>query len=82
MKHKNSYFVGLLIILFFGVFAIIRGQNNPTLQLAAGGVTSVCYVLWGIIYHLFAKDIHFKVVVEYLLIGVLAFVFLATIVYV
>lgn len=68
----------LFCILAGGAAMFWYGQGNVALQLAAGIVTSVAYVAWGIIHHAIAGDLHRKVVIEYVLVGLIAIVILAT----
>ncbi len=56
------------------------GQGNVPLQLAAGSITAAAYVAWGIIHHAIAGDLCHKVVIEYVLVGLIAIVLLATLV--
>ena len=63
MKQTMVHFFVLIAILTIGVLTFI---------------TAVAYVLWGFIHHAMRKDLHQKIVVEYLLIGAIAIVLLVT----
>ena len=78
MKQSVVHFLVLLVILAVGVFTFIYVRPNTTVQLFVGIITAVAYVLWGIIHHAARKDLHQKIVVEYLLIGAIAIVLLVT----
>lgn len=78
MKQSVVHFLTLVIILVVGILTFIAVRPNTTLQLFVGIVTAVAYVLWGLIHHAMQKDLHRKVVVEYLLIGTIAIVLLVT----
>ena len=78
MKQSAVHFLVLLAILAAGVFAFMYVRPNTTIQLLVGIVTAVLYVLWGFIHHAIKKDLHQKIVVEYLLIGAIAIVLLVT----
>lgn len=78
MKRSFFHFLVLIAILGAGVFTFIRVAPNTTLQLFVGIVTAVAYVLWGLVHHAIKKDLHQRVVVEYLLIGAIAIVLLVT----
>jgi lipopolysaccharide export LptBFGC system permease protein LptF len=78
MKQSIIHFLVLVAILTAGVFTFIYVRPNTTIQLFVGIVTTVAYVLWGVIHHAIKKDMHQKVVVEYLLIGTIAIVLLVT----
>ena len=69
----------LVIILVGGVRAFYYGRPDTSLQFIVGVITSVAYVIWGMIHHAVKKDLHTRVVVEYILMGAIAVVLLATI---
>lgn len=69
----------LIAILAAGVWTFNFVRPNVTLQLLTGIATSIAYVLWGVIHHALQKDLHHKIVIEYMLIGAIAIVLLVTI---
>lgn len=79
MKQQNVIhtFV-LLCILAAGLWSFWYAGGNVMLQLIIGGVTTIAYVLWGIVHHVMNGDLHKKVVIEYVLVGLIALVLLAT----
>lgn len=79
MKKINVlHYIVLGIILCVGVGAFYFVRSDSSLQFIVGVVTSLAYVLWGFIHHALQKDLHQKIVVEYVLIGAIAIVLLAT----
>ena len=78
MKQSFIHFLVLVAILASGIFTFIYVRPNTTLQLFVGIMTAVTYVLWGFIHHAIKKDLHRKIVIEYLLIGAIAIVLLVT----
>ena len=78
MKQTIIHFLVLIAILAAGVLTFIVVSPNTTLQLLVGIITASAYTLWGIIHHAIQKDLHQKIVVEYLLIGAIAIVLLVT----
>jgi len=78
MKQTIIHFLVLIAILGAGVLTFIVVRPNTTIQLLVGVITAVAYVLWGLIHHTIQKDLHQKIVVEYLLIGAIAIVLLVT----
>jgi hypothetical protein len=78
MKQSVTHLLILIAILAVGVFAFMYVAPNTTIQLVIGIVTAVAYVLWGLIHHAINRDLHQKIVVEYLLIGAIAIVLLVT----
>lgn len=69
----------LLVMLAIAVWAFLAVAPNVFFQLAIGITTAVAYVLWGIINHAMHKDLHPKIVVEYILIGAISIVLLITV---
>jgi len=78
MKQSVIHFLVLIAILAVGVCTFIYVRPNTTIQLFVGIITAVAYVFWGFIHHAIKKDLHQKIVVEYLLIGAIAIVLLVT----
>lgn len=78
MKQTVIHFLVLIAMLTAGILTFIVVRPNTTLQLLVGIITAVAYVLWGLIHHAIQKDLHQKIVVEYLLIGAIAIVLLVT----
>lgn len=68
----------LLCILGGGLFTFWTAAGNIHLQLIIGGITTAAYVTWGIVHHILSGDFHRKVVIEYVLVGLIALVLLAT----
>jgi len=69
----------LMGILVGGLVVFYYVRPNISLQFIVGTITSAAYVIWGIIHHAIKKDLHARVVVEYILMGAIAIVLLATI---
>lgn len=81
MKHTHIIHYGILaLILGGGVGAFYYVTPNASLQFVVGVVTSVAYVIWGLIHHAINRDLHQKIVVEYILIGAIAIILLATVI--
>lgn len=76
--QKNIHTVVLFLILFGGAVTFWYTTGNTTLQLATGIVTSLSYVVWGIIHHAISGNLHRNIVIEYVLIGAIAIVLLVT----
>lgn len=67
-----SHLAVLVVLLGAGVFTLMQLQGNIFAQTVVGIATSVAYVCWGIIHHWVKKDLYKKVVIEYILIGIVA----------
>lgn len=71
-KHTFYYFV-LLLILSVGMYITLQTSYDRNFQVLLLIVLVSFYVLWGIIHHLAKHDFCFKIVVEYILVGLLGF---------
>lgn len=76
MKMHVTHFGLLFLILLAGSYIFFLTNSNHSLQLAVGIVLTVFYVVWGLIHHSIQKDLHPKVVIEYILIGLIAIMLL------
>jgi hypothetical protein len=65
-------YLTLAVILGGGIWSFITLQGNQSAQLAVGIVVSIAYAIWGFMYHSMKKDLHRKVVIEYVLVSVIA----------
>lgn len=70
----------LAFILIAGIASFQYVKPDSTAQLMIGIATSVAYVAWGIIHHFIRRDLHKRVVVEYILIGAIAITLLVTVI--
>ncbi len=77
-KYPWIHTVVLFLILLSGAVLFYYGIGNQTMQIVSGIVTTILYVAWGIVHHALVGDLHRKIVIEYLLIGAIAIVLLAT----
>lgn len=72
-EHNLDYLVLVLGLLGgLGIFVYFSGQQ--TVQVAVVFLLALFYFFWGICHHVFKKDLHLKVVLEYLVISVLGLV--------
>lgn len=82
MKRQKELvnFLALFLILGVSVISFYQASGNGRIQLYTGGIMAATYVLWGILYHHWQKDLHLKVVLEYVLVGVIAFILTYTLI--
>lgn len=66
---KLLQFFILAGLLFAGDYAINLFRGDYILQFLVAGIVSLGYAVWGIVYHIIHRDLHFKVMVEYMLIS-------------
>jgi len=72
-EHWWGYLV-LILGLLGGLVAFILFSGQAQKRNLAVLFLTVFYFLWGIIHHTLKKDLHFKVILEYLLISLLGLV--------
>lgn len=77
MKTHLFHLCTLAFILVGGSLAFFNVQGYPNLQLLIGIVTAIAYIAWGIMHHAIQKDLHQKIVIEYIVMGFTAVLFLA-----
>lgn len=70
---RRWYFITLFLLLIGALVAFLVVAPNKSSQLLIGFITAVAYAIWGFIYHTAEKDMHPKIMVEYLLIASIAF---------
>ena len=74
IKSKNGdleYYISLIFILSLGLFFIILSSPNKNLQLILVLLTTFFYILFGVVHHLINHDLSIRVMVQYVIIGVL-----------
>lgn len=66
-----EYYISLIVFLGLGVLFVSLASPNKNLQLILIALTTVFYIIFGIVHHLMNHDISVSIVLEYLIIGVL-----------
>ena len=66
----------LILIIVISFFAFILASNSLVYQLLVGFSASLLYVAWGVVHHYYDNDLHFKNVIEYVLIAILGMIIL------
>nr|MBI5455762.1 hypothetical protein [Candidatus Levybacteria bacterium] len=69
-KHEG-YYLSLSLIFFLGLLLTFLVSPNFVLQTIIILLTILFYVLWGILHHLINHELTAKIMVEYILIGLL-----------
>jgi len=72
INHERSivleYFV-LTMIFFVGLFSLLFFKNFKNMQIFSILIMSFAYILWGMAHHSHEKTLHYKIVVEYILLS-------------
>lgn len=79
--RNRIYYLILLSGLILGLVAFFGFFGLPKLRQEA--VIGLClfYFLWGMAHHLFEKDLHIKIVLEYLLVSSIACIILLSLIW-
>lgn len=77
IKVHHVHYVLLAILLSVGSVIFLSGRGNPLAQFLIGVSMAILYIAWGWVYHFQKKDLHKKVMIEYLLVGCIAIVLMA-----
>jgi hypothetical protein len=70
LKHLNYYII-LAAIFAVGLFLSLVSYPNINLQIIIIFTTIICYVCWGILHHKISHQLTNKILIEYILIGLL-----------
>jgi len=76
-RHPLHYFT-LLCVLLAGLWGIFWFDHNAALQLGIVISLGVAYVVWGMVHHWYHRDLHVKIVLEYVLMASLAVLIFAS----
>lgn len=68
-KRHLIYHAGLLITFIAGILIIVQSLHDLNIVMLISLFLSFFYVVWGIMHHYMHHDIHAKIVIEYILIG-------------
>lgn len=71
IKSHKTYYSLLIAVLAICTYLVIFFAHNVQVQILIVAVASFFYAIWGILHHYIMHDIHVKIVVEYVLIGLL-----------
>jgi len=70
-RHPLHYFI-LLCVELVGLWGVFWFSYQPLVQMAVLISMSAAYVVWGVVHHYEHKDLHVKIVFEYLLVAIFA----------
>ncbi|HYM64873.1 MAG TPA: hypothetical protein VES68_00085 [Candidatus Sulfotelmatobacter sp.] len=70
-KKHMGYYLSLFLILFLGLILIFISSPNIFFQSIILLLTVFFYVLWGLMHHLINHEFTAKIMIEYVLIGLL-----------
>lgn len=71
IKRHSFYYLSLFLILGLGILFFLRAQGNRGLQEVVLGSMILSYIFWAVLHHYLDHDLSFKIMIEYILIGVI-----------
>lgn len=71
IQNHFGYYISLIAILLMSAVLVVLTMGNKELQMIIFILTTIFYVIWGILHHLLNHDLSSKIVIEYILIGAL-----------
>lgn len=71
LKKHVGYYTSLFLIFFLGFILTVLATPDIRLQSIIILLTVFFYVLWGILHHLINHELTIRIMIEYVLIGVL-----------
>lgn len=77
-SHHPLHYFSLLCIMLVGLWGIFWFSYYRPLQLGIVISLAVSYVVWGVVHHAHHKDLHPKIVFEYVLVSFLAVLIFAS----
>ncbi|PIP74848.1 MAG: hypothetical protein CO135_02975 [Candidatus Levybacteria bacterium CG_4_9_14_3_um_filter_35_16] len=73
MNKKNQnhlgYYISLIAIIIMSAVLVILNMGNKELQIIIFILTTIFYIIWGILHHLLNHELSSKIIIEYILIG-------------
>lgn len=70
-KKHLGYYISLVLILSLGLISILLAGPNVKMQAVIVFITVFFYVLWGMLHHLINHELTLRIMIEYVLVGVL-----------
>ena len=75
------HYLSLLLILALGLLAFLIFSSELAYQIAILILTSIAYVVWGLLHHYLHKDLYLGVVIEYIVVATLGLVIVFSLVF-
>ena len=81
LKKHSSHYTILAVWLAMGFLLFALFKANDYMQLLVVQLIAAGYFIWGLVHHLVLGDLKGKIVLEYLLVAVLAALFMAAVIW-
>ena len=70
-KKHLAYYISLAVILLLGLILVVVSAPNIRFQSIVLLLTVIFYIVWGLFHHFVNHEITSKIVIEYILFGLL-----------
>jgi hypothetical protein len=71
IKTHSWHYLILVVLLLTGVVAFLAFPERD-IKFEVGFLMAITYAIWGIFHHLLEDNLNIRVVIEYILVGILA----------
>jgi hypothetical protein len=78
-RHPLHYFT-LLCTQLVGLWGIFWFSYNPLMQMSIIVAMAICFIAWGVVHHQEHRDLHIKVIMDYILYALLAVLIMGSLV--
>lgn len=72
MTKDLKHYLALIAFLSFGLALFLVFNYNRQIQMGISLVMAGGYIIWGIIHHAIKKELHPKIILEYVLVAIVA----------
>lgn len=78
MKFNKGEYSFLALISTLYTLAVFHYQTVPQYIFLATSIFAITYMIWGIIHHIKAKNLSFRIMLEYFLVAILGVAIVST----
>lgn len=71
LAHHPLHYFALLCLMAVGLWGLFWFDYDRLVQMAIVVGLALAYVAWGVIHHFLHRDLHVKIIFEYLLVAIL-----------
>lgn len=72
MSKDLKHYMGLIAFLSFGLGLFLIFNYNRQIQVGIAFLMATIYVVWGIVHHSIKKELHPRIIFEYIIVATVA----------
>ncbi|HUV42580.1 MAG TPA: hypothetical protein VMY36_01595 [Patescibacteria group bacterium] len=72
MTKDLKHYLALIAFLSIGLGCFLLFNYNRQIQIGIALIMSAVYVVWGIVHHSIKKELHIRIILEYVLVATVA----------